>query len=124
MGSAVVIGLPIAGSAIGAKNGGVLGAVFGLAGGAVLGGIGAAGIVVGSTVAGVAQIVQGTINTPAAAIQPRRGKRWCTRTGKWVIEDLELEETPDDDDDIIHKKSKVEKGPSELRMANTNVVDT
>ncbi|GMH72064.1 hypothetical protein TrST_g2563 [Triparma strigata] len=124
MGSAVVIGLPIAGSAIGAKNGGVLGAVFGLAGGAVLGGIGAAGIVVGSTVAGVAQIVQGTINAPAAAIQPRRGKRWCARTGKWVLENLELEETPDDDEDIIHKKSKVEKGPSEPRKTNTNVVDT
>ncbi|GMI17637.1 hypothetical protein TrLO_g4458 [Triparma laevis f. longispina] len=124
MGGAVVVGLPVAGSAIGAKNGGVLGAVFGLAGGAVLGGIGAAGIVVGSAVGGVAQVVQGVINAPAAAIQPRRGKRWCIRTGRWVLENLELEEAPDNDDDLIHEKSKLEKGPSKPHKTDTNVVDT
>jgi hypothetical protein len=98
-----LIALPVAGGVIGGKSGGVLGGLFGGIAG-VLGGVVAAPlIVVGGVADSAIKLGKGIIATPESLVAPRIGKRWCVRTGRWVLENLATEPTPPPNDDDILK---------------------
>jgi len=98
---------PTVGLAVGVKHGGILGAAVGVAGGAVIGVLGAGAMAVGGALSGVSQIVRGVAATPAAIMSPSQGKWWNEADGKWVLTDLSkdgdtfLNGVPDDDADLL-----------------------
>eukprot|EP00584_Thalassiosira_punctigera_P001925 CAMPEP_0172543472 /NCGR_PEP_ID=MMETSP1067-20121228/13860_1 /TAXON_ID=265564 ORGANISM="Thalassiosira punctigera, Strain Tpunct2005C2" /NCGR_SAMPLE_ID=MMETSP1067 /ASSEMBLY_ACC=CAM_ASM_000444 /LENGTH=559 /DNA_ID=CAMNT_0013329897 /DNA_START=138 /DNA_END=1817 /DNA_ORIENTATION=+ len=107
----VIVLAPMMGTAVGAKEGGVVGGTLGLIGGAVVGAVGGVAVAVGGAVQGVTQIVRGAAATPAAIIEPSRGKWWNDAEGKWILTNLDDEEkallnVPEEDDDILGNAKK------------------
>jgi hypothetical protein len=96
---------PTAGLAMGLKNGGLLGGVVGVTGGAVLGVLGGAAVAVGGAVSGVTQIIRGVAAVPESLSAPRQGKWWNEASHKWVATDLpkQVAECPPNDDDLLKK---------------------
>jgi hypothetical protein len=84
--------MPTVGAAHGTKELGVAGAVIGGVGGAIGGVVQAANRMGGGLVTGVGQIVQGAAATPAAIVNPAKGKWWNANEGKWVFTNLLDEE--------------------------------
>jgi hypothetical protein len=84
--------MPTVGAAHGTNELGVAGAVIGGVGGAIGGVYQAANRMGGGLVAGLGQIVLGAAATPAAIINPAKGKWWNANEGKWVFTDLLEEE--------------------------------
>mmetsp|Transcript_27235 Transcript_27235/g.63469 ORF Transcript_27235/g.63469 Transcript_27235/m.63469 type:complete len:736 (-) Transcript_27235:92-2299(-) len=77
-------GTVVASTAMGVQQGGIGSTVKGFGFGVVSG----AGIMVGGTVAGVAQICRGVVNTPQAMRGRREHKVWDQELGQWVDIDL------------------------------------
>jgi len=104
----VAVILPTAGLAMGMRQGGILGGIVGVTGGAVVGVLGAAALAVGGVLSGVTQVVRGVVAVPQSIIAPRQGKWWNETEGKWVLTNMDeeaksLEGVPEDDDDILGK---------------------
>ncbi|KAL3923062.1 MAG: hypothetical protein SGILL_001869 [Bacillariaceae sp.] len=100
-GVGIAVMAPTMGLAVGAKGGGVIGGAVGLTAGAVVGILGAAGLIVGGAVTGVTSIVRGVIAQPQAMIAPKQGKWWNENTSSWVLTDLTKVQVPENDDDIL-----------------------
>jgi hypothetical protein len=100
-GVGVAVLAPTVGLASGLKQGGLLGGIVGLTGGAVLGVVGAAAMTIAGAVSGVSQMVRGVLAAPTAVLAPSQGKWWNESTHKWVKTDLIQDEVPDNDDDIL-----------------------
>jgi DnaJ domain len=100
---------PTLGLAVGLRGGGILGGAVGVAGGAVVGLLGAAAVAVGGALSGLAQIGRGIAAVPASIMAPRQGKWWNERLGKWVLTDMSEEKVwiasfPNEEDaDILGK---------------------
>jgi DnaJ domain len=105
----VAVLAPTLGLAIGLRGGGIIGGVVGVAGGAVIGLVGAAALAVGGVVSGVTQIGRGFAAVPESITAPRHGKWWNERQGRWVLTDMSKEKDwiasfPNEEDaDILGK---------------------
>ncbi|GMI35084.1 hypothetical protein TeGR_g3918, partial [Tetraparma gracilis] len=101
MGGAALVGMPVVMGRAGAQSGAV-GAVFGGLMGTVLGAVVAPIALVGGVAGAGLQVGLGVAAVPGSVVQPRRGKRWCQREGRWVLENLGEEVLPGGDDDILN----------------------
>jgi len=125
----VVVMAPAMGTAVGAQQGGVVGGTVGFLGGVVAGVVGGATVALGGAAQGIAQIVRGAKATPAAIIEPKRGKWWNDIEGRWILTNLDKErkalvDVPEDDDDILGDAKKDAEEPTKSNTPLTNVVDT
>jgi len=100
-GVGIAVLAPTMGLAAGARGGGIIGGAVGVTAGAVVGILGAAGLIIGGAVSGVTQIVRGVVATPEALMAPRQGKWWNETTSSWVYTDLSKASVPDNDNDIL-----------------------
>ncbi|KAG7351640.1 chaperone protein DnaJ [Nitzschia inconspicua] len=116
-GVGIAVMAPTLGLAAGLRGGGIVGGAFGLTAGAVVGVLGAAGLIVGGAVSGVTQIVRGVIAQPEAMMAPRQGKWWNDATGSWTLTDLSKTNVPDNDDDIL---GDIERGLDSHDNNNSN----
>lgn len=102
----VAVLVPTLGLGVGLKNGGIVGGVIGVTGGAVIGVVGAAALAIGGVVSGVMQLGRGVAAVPQAITAPRQGKWWCEAEGKWVLTNLpeeyeRIQGAPKDDSDLL-----------------------
>jgi len=100
-GLGVAIIAPMVGCKAGAEKGGFVGGTVGLVGGAAMGVIGAAGLLVGGAVKGAVDIKRGVEAVPASFLAPRKGKWWNEATSTWVYTDIQKIEVPDNDEDLL-----------------------
>lgn len=100
-GLGVAIVAPVVGCKAGAQKGGFVGGTVGLVGGAALGMIGAAGLLVGGAVKGAVDITRGVQAVPASISAPKKGKWWNEATSTWIYTDIQKIEVPDNDDDLL-----------------------
>lgn len=100
-GLGVAIIAPMVGCKAGAEKGGFVGGTVGLVGGAAMGVIGAAGLLVGGAVKGAVEIKRGVEAVPASFSAPRKGKWWNEATSTWVYTDIQKIEVPDNDEDLL-----------------------
>ena len=114
---------PTVGLASGIRGGGIIGGALGLTAGAVIGVLGAAGLIVGGAVAGVSQIVRGVIAVPESITAPKAGKWWNETEGRWMYTDLTKVDVPENDDDIL-KDLETELDSKAFDGPSTTVVDT
>lgn len=90
-----------------------------MVGGAVVGAVGAAGMIIGGALTGVVQIVRGVAAAPEAALAPRQGKWWNENEGKWVLTNMDdevkaLKSVPEDDSDLLGDIEKELEASAEL----------
>ncbi|CAB9529212.1 protein DnaJ [Seminavis robusta] len=126
-GAGIAVLAPTAGLAMGLQNGGLIGGVFGVAGGAVVGVLGAAAIVVSGTVTGVTQIIRGVAAVPSSITAPRQGKWWNEASHKWIATDLpkEIAEVPANDDDLLkHLEDELDAAGKKSEGAGGEVKET
>jgi hypothetical protein len=121
--------MPTVGAAEGHKEMGIVGGVIGGVGGVVGGVIQAANVMGGGIVTGLGQVVRGVAATPAAVVNPSKGKWWNANEGRWVRTDLLDEERwiktqPQYDEDILGSDAIPEDERPEQKEDGRSVKDT
>lgn len=121
-GVGIAVLAPTVGFSSGLKQGGLLGGVMGMTGGAVIGVVGAVAMTIGGAVSGVSQMVRGVLAAPKAVVAPRQGKWWNESTHEWVHTDLIEDVVPDNDDDILqHLRDELDAaGKVKVKVDNAN----